>query len=199
MNTQFFGRSAWVVLHVGMDLAIRHKWSGSRVQTNLLQCVHDVLCCVHCRNGFRQFMAILPFPAHLPSFHWAPWLIQLHNLVNNKLQRPPYQHAQHPFGPQLLIVSMIDLLYSAALNIPEVVNDAHGHDRAAALTCFMHLVATLHSLQRSVPVQPVPSVPPISREEAFVTTYQWIHHHLSKQVLTLDQTREAFEFRRAKS
>lgn len=202
MNTNFFGRSAWVVLHVGMDLIVQDGWPADRVEHEFLNCVNNVLCCLYCRNGFTHFRKVLPFPKTKDSSEWPAWVVRLHNLVNQKLKKPQYEFSKHPFHSSLLLPSLLDLLYSAALNIPT----QNVQDRLHAFCCFVPIAIDLVCLQRHKhKIQRLQTIwkqqhetQCLTQSSTFDHLYDFIHTHIVAQRLTKDQIRSAYEVRRAR-
>lgn len=196
MNSNMFGPPGWVVLHVGTDVAVRDNWSAEQYNV-FVNRAHWALSCVYCRDSFSRFRQLVPMPCKRPDL-WPAWMVQLHNLVNAKLNHAPWpQSDPHPFPVSEFVPSMLDFIFTAALNVAPVTDPQRRRDRLDALCGIMMAAANFFNICAAQ--APILHTIQISTGDVFPQVYLWADTLVAPQTLTMEQVRDAYEYRRAKS
>lgn len=194
MNSNMFGPSGWVVLHIGTDIAVR---SGFTIeQYNLfVNRLHWALSCVYCRDSFARFRQLVPMPQKPEQ--WPQWVVQQHNLVNEKLGHTLWRpNKPHPYRRSEFLPALLDFLYTAAYNVPTISEPIRRKDRVEALIGFVQIVVTF---TRSKIDNVVQDIEVADDDTLFSIVVRWVDQNVMEQVLTPDTIREAYRYRRARS
>jgi hypothetical protein len=135
MDTKFWGPSGWKLLHT---LTLTYQPSNKVAMAKFLETLPYTLPCKFCRSSLTDYYRAEPFEPALKSRNsLAKWLLNIHNMVNDKLRD---QGQYIPANPSVTILKKYeefipntkenpcelfpgwDFLFSIAYNHPLKVN-----------------------------------------------------------------------------
>ena len=212
MNTSKWGPCIWKILHT---LPWLHPPNISLEQRKRIAHFHallyDVLPCIYCRRSYRYFYYEYPIWGELDHrITWAHWMFTLHNLVNNKLDKPVERDFRIAIDHCALnetefADAMWDFMFIIALNFPE--NPKEMADKVDSYRLFFNLMPEMlpnTALQQQLR-ECVERNPPKSRVfQSRRSLAEWIYtmrqncsgRH-SGEIITLDEMLQIYEKCRA--
>lgn len=102
MDTSFWGRDGWKLLHT---IAYHYNEEYESKYRMFFNSIKHVLPCIYCRRSYKKYIEANPLPP-LTKRSLTKWLYKIHNLVNKKLRDQGYN--LHP-DPTL---DEVDQMYS---------------------------------------------------------------------------------------
>lgn len=138
MNSSKFGPIAWPLYFTIAEICAPKEWEDSTIEQFLLILSSNamILPCMYCRDSFRIFFRVLDSrkwfqgPLRLQpvtSASATEYLFTLHNLVNQKLDKPWHFDRQTAVTSNILVderslmKDMYEWLYILFLNYPETL------------------------------------------------------------------------------
>jgi len=100
MDTRFWGRDGWKLLH---SIAYSYNKVINEVMNDVIndkdiykhyktffKSIQYVLPCIYCRRSYKKYITEHPFPKELTQKELTRWLYIIHNCVNDKLRKQEY-------------------------------------------------------------------------------------------------------------
>lgn len=94
MDSKIWGPHAWFFLHsITFYYPDHPNPRDKKTFYNFFQTVGDILPCTICKNHYKENLIKYPIENHLDSRDsLVNWLIDIHNSVNKKLNKPLYNN-----------------------------------------------------------------------------------------------------------
>ena len=89
MNANFWGPAAWIFFHsIAENYPDKPTEEEKESHKKFISLLPSILPCPHCRESFAIYMDQFPPDPYLHSRdQFTFWLYQIHDIVNNKLER----------------------------------------------------------------------------------------------------------------
>lgn len=96
-NPSTWGGSTWILLHcISMTFPNKPNDADRKKYLLFLKSIKEVLPCKICRDSYKKYIRINP-PNLANRKQFVHWIIDLHNYVNQKIDKPilSYKQARH--------------------------------------------------------------------------------------------------------
>lgn len=92
MNTSFWGKDGWKLLH---SIAYSYNDEQKVCYKTFFNSIQHILPCIYCRRSYKKFIDMYPIQNETKK-DLVKWIYTIHNCVNDKLRKQGYLTESNP-------------------------------------------------------------------------------------------------------